>query len=136
MRDAPLRLIDAPARLRMFNDPIDAAVGERIRLRRQRLGLSQTQLAEALGIAPRQVQKFERGANGLSTSMLVKTAAGLQTSVAALVGEVDSATVDPIVRVRLAIPGAVDLLCAFAAIHQDETRRALVTAAQALMRRS
>ena len=55
-------------------DPIDVAVGARIRNRRLWLGLSQTQLADALGVTFQQVQKYERGANRVSASMLVKSA--------------------------------------------------------------
>ena len=41
-------------------NPIDVHVGSRIRLRRSLLGMSQTALAEALGLTFQQVQKYER----------------------------------------------------------------------------
>ncbi|HYD43914.1 MAG TPA: helix-turn-helix transcriptional regulator, partial [Phenylobacterium sp.] len=44
-------------------DPIDVAVGARIRLRRKQLGISQSKLADAIGVTFQQVQKYERGAN-------------------------------------------------------------------------
>lgn len=53
-------------------DPIDVHVGSRIRTRRRYLGLSQTQLAEHCKITFQQIQKYERGANRVSASMLVK----------------------------------------------------------------
>lgn len=68
-------------------DPIDVAVGARVRIRRRHLGLSQTQLGVALAITFQQIQKYERGANRVSASMLVKIAAKLETTVAHLVGE-------------------------------------------------
>jgi len=86
-------------------DPIDVAVGARVRIRRRWLGLSQTQLANALGITFQQVQKYERGANRVSASMLVKIAAKLETTVAALVGEDGSAPVEAIIYAQLATPG-------------------------------
>ena len=55
-------------------DPIDLAVGVRIRIRRKLLNVSQSALAEHLGISFQQVQKYERGANRISASMLVRTA--------------------------------------------------------------
>ncbi len=74
------------AMTRQGPDPIDVAVGAHIRIRRRWLGFSQTKLADALGITFQQVQKYERGANRVSASMLVKIAAKLETTVAALVG--------------------------------------------------
>lgn len=53
-----------------FPNPIDVQVGNRIRVRRTLLGLSQERLADALGLAFQQVQKYERGANRVSSSRL------------------------------------------------------------------
>lgn len=49
---------------------IDGHVGSRVRTRRTLLGLNQTQLGNALGIAFQQVQKYERGSNRIATSRL------------------------------------------------------------------
>lgn len=114
-------------------DPIDVAVGARIRIRRRWMSLSQTQLAGALGITFQQVQKYERGANRVSASMLVKIAARLETTVAALVGEDGQAPVEAIVYAQLAAPGATELLAAFAQIGDGDVRRALVTLAEGLV---
>ena len=113
-------------------DPIDIEVGARIRTRRRATGYSQTQLAEALGITFQQVQKYERGANRVSASMLVRIAAKLETTVAALVGEDGSAPVEAIIYAQLSTPGATDLLAAFAKIADGDARRALLTLAQSL----
>lgn len=51
-------------------DSIDIHVGSRVRLRRCVLGLSQENLAEALGITFQQIQKYERGTNRVSASRL------------------------------------------------------------------
>lgn len=116
-------------------DPIDVAVGARIRIRRRWLGQSQTALATALGITFQQVQKYERGTNRVSASMLVKIAAKLETSVAALVGEDGSAQPEPLILAQLATPGATELLAAFAGIEDGDARRALLTIASGLGRR-
>jgi transcriptional regulator with XRE-family HTH domain len=50
--------------------PVDIHVGSRLRTRRNQLGMSQTTLAEGLGITFQQVQKYEHGANRISASML------------------------------------------------------------------
>ncbi len=53
-----------------FPNPIDVHVGSRIRLRRTLLGMSQERLAEAIGLTFQQVQKYEKGANRVSSSRL------------------------------------------------------------------
>ena len=49
---------------------IDIHVGQRVKVRRSILGLSQEKLADALGITFQQVQKYERGTNRISASRL------------------------------------------------------------------
>ena len=49
---------------------VDMHVGNRIRMRRTILGMSQMALAEALGLSFQQVQKYELGANRVSSSRL------------------------------------------------------------------
>ena len=61
---------------------VDIHVGARIRMRRKSLGLSQTQLADSVGITFQQLQKYERGANRVSASKLYGMAVTLQASVA------------------------------------------------------
>lgn len=113
-------------------DPIDAAVGARVRIRRRWLGLSQTDLAVSLGITFQQIQKYEHGKNRISASMLVGIAARLETTVAALVGEDDSAPVEAVVYAQLSTPGAPELLSAFSKIKDGEARRAILTLAHSL----
>ena len=50
--------------------PTDKHVGQRVRMRRLMLGLSQTKLADALGLTFQQVQKYERGTNRIGGSRL------------------------------------------------------------------
>lgn len=113
-------------------DPIDVAVGARVRIRRRWLGFSQTQLATALGITFQQVQKYERGANRVSASMLVKIAVKLETTVAALVGEDGSEPVAPIALAQLSTPGAPELLAAYARIKDGDVRKSLLSVATSL----
>jgi transcriptional regulator with XRE-family HTH domain len=121
------------AMTRQGPDPIDVAVGARIRIRRRWLGFSQTQLANSLGITFQQVQKYERGANRVSASMLVKIGSKLETTVAALVGEDGQAPVEAIIYAQLATPGATELLAAYAQISDGEARRALLTITEGLV---
>jgi transcriptional regulator with XRE-family HTH domain len=49
---------------------IDAQIGERIREARHAQGMSQTLLADQVGITFQQVQKYEKGANRVSAARL------------------------------------------------------------------
>jgi transcriptional regulator with XRE-family HTH domain len=60
---------------------IDAHVGERIRLRRTELGLTQEQLAEALDVSYQQIQKYETGANRVSAGRILEIARKLGVEV-------------------------------------------------------
>lgn len=51
---------------------VDGHVGQRLRLRRTLMGLSQEKLGEAIGLTFQQVQKYERGANRISAGTLYR----------------------------------------------------------------
>lgn len=51
-------------------DNVDIHVGQRLRIRRSLLGMSQEKLAEAIGITFQQIQKYERGTNRVSAGRL------------------------------------------------------------------
>ncbi len=50
--------------------PVDAHIGQKIRARRNLLGLSQTELADTAGITFQQIQKYEKGVNRVGASRL------------------------------------------------------------------
>jgi transcriptional regulator with XRE-family HTH domain len=51
-------------------NPIDKHVGSRVRMRRLMLDMSQTDVADALGLTFQQVQKYEKGTNRIGASRL------------------------------------------------------------------
>lgn len=51
---------------------VDAHVGQRVRMRRTLLGMSQEKLGEAIGLTFQQVQKYERGSNRISAGTLYR----------------------------------------------------------------
>ena len=53
---------------------IDKFVGTRLRLRRLILGMSQTELGEAVGLTFQQIQKYEKGANRIGAGRLQELA--------------------------------------------------------------
>jgi len=108
-------------------DPVDVAVGARIRLFRKLRGLSQQSLAESAGVTFQQIQKYERGANRVSASMLSRIAGALRTPVAELFGESGGVigAVDEVAGM-LAQPGAIELLRAYSNLPRGAPRAALV----------
>ena len=51
-----------------MQNSVDVLVGKRVRMRRLELSLSQSELAEKIGVTFQQVQKYERGTNRISCS--------------------------------------------------------------------
>ena len=51
-------------------NPIDGQVGNRVRLRRMLIGMSQERLGELLGLTFQQVQKYEKGVNRIGAGRL------------------------------------------------------------------
>lgn len=51
-------------------NPVDVHVGQRVRMRRTLLGMSQEKLGEAVGLTFQQIQKYERGSNRIGASRL------------------------------------------------------------------
>jgi transcriptional regulator with XRE-family HTH domain len=55
-------------------DGVDKYVGSRVRMRRLILDMSQTELADAIGLTFQQVQKYENGRNRMASSRLQQIA--------------------------------------------------------------
>lgn len=55
-------------------NPVDVFVGQKLKSRRNLIGITQENLAEAAGITFQQVQKYEKGRNRLSASRLFQFA--------------------------------------------------------------
>ncbi|HEY2708121.1 MAG TPA: helix-turn-helix transcriptional regulator [Caulobacteraceae bacterium] len=114
---------------------LDVAMGQRIRERRRTLGMSQGDLARALGITFQQVQKYERGANRVSFSRLMAIVDALQCHLTDLTEGLDPTRPTPDVdQVRRLISedGAFQLLEAYVALPNKPLRRALLQHARAL----
>ncbi len=61
--------------------PVDVHVGEQVRLRRKLLGMTQTDLGDAIGLTFQQVQKYERGVNRIAASRLCELSRVLDVSI-------------------------------------------------------
>ena len=70
-------------------NPLDVALGDRILMRRMVLGLTQADLAKAVGVSSQQIQKYERGLCQVRFSTLVRLARALMFTTADVVGDLD-----------------------------------------------
>ncbi len=113
-------------------DPIDIAVGARIRARRKLLGISQQALAERIGLTFQQVQKYERGTNRVSASKLVRIAEVLQTSAADLIGETAGGATDPVWS-ALQDPEVINAAMLLGRIESPRVRKAVARMIQAFL---
>jgi len=118
------------------SNPLDVALGARIRVRRKSLGLSQDDLAVQVDLTFQQIQKYERGANRVSFSRLVEIARALKCRVQDLIGDLDveGEVSDQVAAeaVQLKETGALELIRAYSAIRTAGRRRIVVSLAQTL----
>ncbi|PWR20612.1 helix-turn-helix domain-containing protein [Zavarzinia compransoris] len=109
-------------------NPVDVHVGARVKLRRQLLGFSQTELGNALDLTFQQVQKYEKGTNRISASKLHKMAEVLDVPISFFFDGVegakpdsDSGDLDMMSRSE-----TISLVRAYYAIEDDAVRRKVI----------
>ncbi len=120
-------------------DEVDAYVGARIGLRRSALGLSQSALAQQLGVSFQQVQKYETGQNRISASRLHRAATVLGTSVETFFPPVETARGSSddgwaAMRFITATADGRTVAASFPLIEDREIRRAVARIVRALAR--
>jgi transcriptional regulator with XRE-family HTH domain len=118
-------------------DAADAAVGVRIRGRREKLGLSQTGLGNRIGVTFQQIQKYESNKNRVSMGRLLRIAPVLGVSVTYLLTgseEKRGQRGDDEGAVLLRAPGALRLIKAFDRMKNGEARAALITLSESIAR--
>ena len=120
-------------------NPIDVHVGQRVRLRRMMLGISQENLGADLGITFQQIQKYERGTNRVSASRLQHIAHVLSVPVAYFFEEQPpeqtgsgNETGHHHQTEFLSDPQTFRLSIAFARIKDEKVRRAVIDLVRAL----
>jgi transcriptional regulator with XRE-family HTH domain len=114
-------------------DPVDVEVGHRIRIERLARGLSQTALANQLGVTFQQVQKYEKGVNRVGAGRLTKIAEVLGVQVGTfftgkeiLDTEQGRVAGEASPLKLLTVSGAFRLLRAYADIEDGTLRRSIV----------
>ncbi len=56
-------------------------LGRKLRMRRLSLGLTQTKVANAINVTFQQIQKYEKGTNGVSSSRLIQLSSFLKVPI-------------------------------------------------------
>ena len=64
-----------------MEDNFNKHLGNKLKLRRLALGLTQTKVAKAISVTFQQIQKYEKGTNGVSSIRLLQLANYLKVSV-------------------------------------------------------
>ncbi len=62
----------------MLDHPLNQYLGKRLRMRRTMLGLTQSELADEIGVSFQQVQKYENGKNRITVPTLWEIAKTLK----------------------------------------------------------
>jgi transcriptional regulator with XRE-family HTH domain len=108
--------------------PTDMHVGQRMRLRRLELDMSQEKMADSLGITFQQIQKYEKGTNRISAGRLLDLSRTLDVPVGyffdgleAPSGGADMPHGDTILSV-LEDPATLRVVRSFARIHDQRVR--------------
>jgi len=112
-------------------DLIDVEVGQRIRIQRLAAGLSQSELAERIGVTFQQVQKYEKGMNRVGAGRLTNIARVLNVPVASFFdgrNEIEQVALQGMDSplAAMAQPYTYRLLRAYANISDPDLRETIV----------
>jgi transcriptional regulator with XRE-family HTH domain len=120
---------------------VDRHVGNRMRMRRLLIGMSQEKLGELLGITFQQVQKYEKGSNRVSASRLYHVAKVLGVAVqyffdelqveGTVTGFAESQGAD-LISGALQSPEGVQLARIFSSTSDPEKRKLIINTARAI----
>jgi transcriptional regulator with XRE-family HTH domain len=114
---------------------MDKTVGRNIRVYRLAKGLSQTELADSLGVSFQQVQKYEKGVNRVGSGRLYQISGILDAPVMSFFeggeSQVHSKAASPLDL--LTDPQSLRLVKAFAEIPNPKTRRSVVALVEAMI---
>ena len=64
-----------------MEDNFNIHLGKKLRMRRLSLGLTQTKVAQAINVTFQQIQKYEKGTNGVSSNRLMQLAQFLKVPI-------------------------------------------------------
>ena len=126
-------------------DPVDVHVGQRLRVRRSLLGLSQEKLADSIGLTFQQIQKYERGMNRISAGRLYQFSKILDVPIAyfydqfagksrftAALGMADNDQEEFTVGDLMQSKETIDLIRAYYSIENPEIRKDIMKFVRAM----
>lgn len=113
-----------------MDQTIDLLLGRRLRGRRRLMGLTQSQLAQRVGVRFQQIQKYEAGANRISAARLWRFCQALEVDVAYFFDGLrsergEAASVRDEGAELMARPESVDLIRVFHQLDEQPRRRLL-----------
>ncbi|WP_337267240.1 helix-turn-helix domain-containing protein [Oryzifoliimicrobium ureilyticus] len=115
---------------------VDVHVGKTIRMKRLMRKVSQTELGQRVGVTFQQIQKYEKGANRVSASMLVEIAAALDVDVRSFFDDLsDSKTANDNAAASenfVISREGVLLNAAFLSIRNEQLRKKILKLVQAI----
>jgi transcriptional regulator with XRE-family HTH domain len=111
--------------------PVDVAVGRRLRSRRKELGLSQAEVARDLDISAKKLGKYEKGQDRMRARHIFLAAKYLGVSVGYFFREVAAANDDrPLDKDLDLVAQGLQLMRVFCAIPSSEERSELIQLAR------
>ena len=118
-------------------DHIDVHVGNRLRVRRVSLGLSQKELADRVGISPQQVFKYERAENLVPAERLLSLSRALGVPIGYFfndqsAADPDAAEGNAFAQEVLFTPDALEMNRAFIKIEDIGMRRSILKLVRSL----
>jgi transcriptional regulator with XRE-family HTH domain len=129
------KMIDKHVRARRA-DNRDAEVGRRVRSRRLECRLSQTELADRIGVTFQQVQKYEKGVNRIGAGRLQRISEALEVPISFFFGvtggssKAESGNGAESVFGFMQTSGSVRIVKAFHKIKSRKARQLLVEMAE------
>lgn len=125
-------------------NPIDVHVGNRVRMRRMILGMSQERLGELLKLTFQQIQKYEKGTNRIGASRLFQMSAALSVPIQYFFDDLPLGQAqqhqsgfseqgsESEIAEFLSTREGVELYRAFIKIHDPKVRRSIIDLARSL----
>jgi transcriptional regulator with XRE-family HTH domain len=114
---------------------IDALIGARVRALREHRRMSQTALGDYIGVTFQQVQKYERGKNRISASVLFKIAKAFEVHPADFFEGLQADQSEDDSWALASDPQAIDLMASFNEIQSAEIRTSIVNLVKSLVLR-
>jgi transcriptional regulator with XRE-family HTH domain len=115
-------------------EPHDVEVGRRIRVRRLERQMSQTELADQLGVTFQQVQKYEKGVNRVGAARLQRIADALEVPISFFFSVGDRNSPEAVMPF-LETAHAVRLMRAFASISDPAIQRSVLDLVERIAQR-